>query len=691
MAKTLRLIARAWGRRQEGYVFFPWIDRDEQVRAGSRRAGYYEGPDPENPAFEWPQDREKIIDHMMEHQDHDLYWCPSIFEYPHRREDLAADEHALWADLDEVHPEAIEDYPPTMAWETSPGRYQALWLASTGDFQGASWPGNENQRLTYHLGADRSGWDTTQLLRIPGWANHKIDYRDKGKVVSFGKLLWTDGQMYLPGDFSELPDVQGMQGEGVTDALELEIEGIDRHKALARVRLKLTRRVRDLLSARAAAGDRSDALWEIERSLADAGCSVAEIVAIVRETVWNKYTDRADEMRRLILEASKAISAKPDKTEEGEDLDVERPDPQRFGNLLRNVKRPKFLVDGILTEGACGFIAGEPKCYKSWVGLDLALSVATGANFLDHFRVVNPGPVFYIQEEDPLPTLKERTGKVWAGKGTDKLRVEPSDGFPELLWLPPEANQAFDPDISAYVQHGVIISDEAWQLWLDDQLALGMDGEPYRLLIIDTLMMTAGDVDENKSQQMTQQIYRPLKVLARKHNVALMVIHHMGKSEKHRAGQRMLGGVANHAWSEDSLYLGRTAGGEVKMELESKTAPSATYRVGNLDNRVWEPAITNWRDEDKDKPQLADVKVEGHEVAASPKPRGRKEAVPNLPRTPSMLALKRLGRPATTNDIANDKQVIISRAQIWRQLRKAEDAGLVSRVNKEGTDWWTTV
>ncbi|HKU51829.1 MAG TPA: AAA family ATPase, partial [Nitrospira sp.] len=423
----------------------------------------------------------------------------------------------------------ITDYPPSIAWESSPGRFQALWLAASGDFQGASWPGNENQRLTYHLEADRSGWDTTQLLRFPGLENHKPAYKKDGKFPR-GKILWSDGPQYHPGDFSELPAVNGLAGGNITDALELEIESIDRHKVLARVKLRLTRRIRELLSARAASGDRSDALWEMERGLADAGCSVAEIVAIVRETVWNKYTDRADEMRRLILEASKAIAAKPEAKEDEEPEEIERSAPQRFGALLLNVKRPKFLVEGVWTEGACGFVAGEPKCYKSWIALDFALSVATGASFLGEFRVPNPGPVLYIQEEDPLPTLKTRTAKIWVGKGTDKLKLIATESFPEVEWLPPEKEQEFDPDIHAYVQKGVTLSDEAWQLWLDEVIGDGMDGEPYRLITMDTLMMMAGDVEENKSQAMTTQIFRPLKVLARKHDVALQVVHHMGKS-----------------------------------------------------------------------------------------------------------------------------------------------------------------
>src|SRR5690606_24314384 len=119
-----------------------------------------------------------------------------------------------------------------------------------------------------------------------------------------------------------------------------------------------------------------------------------------------------------------------------------------------------------------------------------------------------------------------------------------------------------------------------------------------RLMIIDTLMMTAGDVEETRSQEMTTKIFKPLKTLARKYNTAILVIHHMGKADRPRAGQRMLGSVANHAWSEDSLYLSRAGASDIRMEIESKTAPGGTFRISNLHNTVWEPEVMPWRQEE---------------------------------------------------------------------------------------------
>jgi hypothetical protein len=591
LTKALRIISRAWGR-QSGYAFFPHIDREEQIRTGERRSGFHESR-----AFKWPQEKAKILEHMAQHIGHDLYWCPNLFEGPDRKSELAMDEHALWADLDEADPRLLSDntdFKPTVAWESSPGRYQGLWLGNpdNGDFQGASWPGNENQRLSYHIGADKSGWDTTQLLRIPGWPNWKPEYR-RGDKPRIGKLLWERGPLYEIDDFKSLPEVRGaLTQDKLGDILEAEIDNIDRSKVIARIKLKLNQTARDLLSARTASGpqgSRGDNLWYLIRCLADAGCTVQEIVAVVRSSVWNKFEGRHDELKRLITEAMKAIDRRdPEIVEAIEEEQAPKPRPQRLAAFLKDVEPPTWLVDGIATEGSVGFIGGAPKSFKSWFALDLAMSVATGSLFLDYFRVIKPGRVLYIQEEDSAITVKSRSKKIWKSKSTDKMVLENG----QVYWLPGSEGD-FDPNIDIYCMEGFTASEGHWQEWLDQTMTeAAEENDPYVLILIDTLMNTAGDVEENKSQQMTTKIYKPMKVLMRKHKCALRFIHHMGKgNEERRGGQRMLGGTANHAWSEDSLYITRQERkpGTVKVEFESKSAPEQTYTISGLDNHLWTP------------------------------------------------------------------------------------------------------
>ena len=692
VSRMLTIVSKAWGN-QTGYCFFPYIDRQAQRESGQRNAGYHEGPnrpraDKRGPSFRWPLDKAEIKTYLESNlkESRDVYWCPSLFEFPARRSDLAMDEHALWADLDEADPREIHDFPPTVAWESSPGRYQALWLAEEGDFQGASWPGNENQRLTYHVGADPSGWDTTQLLRLPGWPNHKPDRVEaNGGKAPNGKLLWSAGQTYSVADFHDLPEVRGAVHSELTEALEAEVDSTDRLRVLAKIKIKLNHTARDLLSAKEVSGDRSGQMWYLMRCLADAGATTTEIVSILRPTVWNKFLGRGDEMKRLLAEASKAVASRSDDVVEELEDESERKKPQRLGDLLRNIKRPVWLVEGVLTEGACGFIAGEPKTWKSWVGYDLALSIATGADFLGHFPVKNPGPVLYIQEEDPPPVLKTRGAKIWASKTIDKFELA-SDGS-GIFWLPPTQDDAFDPDINAYVQQGVTISDDVWMMWLDETLEVGMDigtgaNEPYRLIIIDTLMMTAGDVDENRAQEMTTKIFRPLKVLARKHNVALIVVHHLNKGDNKRMGQRMLGSVANHAWGEDSLYLTHASGsGNVKMEFESKVAPGQAFKISNLDNERWVPTLDPWKKDDEKNYNNANAPRERGARRSTQSDEGSSQGSRREDRKPSPAgeALAQLGGVQITKVIA--EAAGISYQQAYRQL------GRDPKAKKNGNNW----
>lgn len=659
MEKQLEIISQAWGK-QDGYAFFPWIDGEANSRE-ERINGYHEGP-----AFRWPKDKDKILAHLEEHQGDDLYWCPSLFEEPRRQLDVAMDEHCLWADLDEVNPRDIdEEYKPTIAWETSPGHYQALWLIQRGyDIQGASWRGGENHRLTYYLGADPSGWDTTQLLRVPGWTNHKPQYRDAHGRSPKGKLLWYErGRRYLPDHFNDLPDVAAGLGE-IKDILDEQIAGVDRHQVWGRVRLKVNKAVREYMSAREASGDRSDVLWQIERELADAGCSVVEIVALVRPTPWNKFAGRADELRRLTHEASKAIAERPEEISDQLEEEANRPKPTRLGELLKNIPKPVWIVEGIWSRGACGFIAGQPKTYKTWTSLDLAFSVATGKDFLGHFPIINPGPVLYIQEEDGLPILKQRTDKIWPGKQADRMTID-DDG--SIVWESPEKIMPMDEaPIDAYVDQGFVISDPSWQSWLDETLA---EGE-YAMLVMDPFMMMAGDVEENRAQEMTTKVFRPLKQLSRKHNTAIVLVHHMKKGQGDgRGGQMMLGSVANHAWAEDSLYL-KLSRGDVIVERESKHTTSGSFRVSNLRNQQWIPLITDERGEFTEDTTESVV---------------RQAKTPQQKKLRVVKALEEMGPGNYTTQAIAD-QMSISTSGAIKALTRAQQANLVKKVD---TNQWS--
>lgn len=709
MAERLKLISRAWGK-QKGWVFFPWIEGAATSRT-ERIQSYHEGR-----AFKWPDEKDAIVAHLEAHTKDDLYWCPSIFEKKIRRADLAMNEQCLWADLDAVDPTTIEDYPPTIAWETSPDRFQALWLISGGDVMGASWPGNENQRLSYHLGADPSGWDTTQLLRIPGWRNHKPEHRDDESKSPKGHLLWANGRRYLPDEFEDLPKLDGVKSGDIVDALEEEVDRVDRHTVWADVRLKLPKKARELQAARQVEGDRSEKLWWLMRCLADAGISPVEIVAIVRETVWNKFDGRQDELKRLLTEASKAVAQRSEDTKERLEREKVATDYPAIVNLIDAVKdypTPKWLVEGLIADESVGFIAGEPKSFKTWFGLDLALSIATGADFLEHFRVLNPGPVFYLQAEDGPSLIRQRVAKVMPNKTRDKVMLQSIDGQETLVWEPAgevvETPMVAAPDF----EHDelIVLSEPGWQGWLDESLAAGYGPEKigYRMLILDPLMMMAGDVEENRAHEMTNKIYRPLLQLARKHHLAVIVVHHMrkqGEGDKgKRGGQLMLGSVANHAWSQNSLYVTHGQYNTLMLETESKFGQGERYAIKNLKSRsrgkdTWAPEVEA-ADKETEQKQAGkgkgDVKKKPGAKpgdAGEAKGRGR----PRDLNPPSLRALKLLckesARPHSTHEVKDKLAQMTGKAptqtvylQAYQQLKKCWENGQVLRAGQNNKDW----
>ena len=636
--EQLKVLSRIWGNDRDGYCFMPWIDGSARDGA-ARRKNYHEGR-----AFRWPRERGAILEHLKSHETDDLYFAPSLFNGKRRIEEQAEAERALWADLDPVNPRGLGNRRPTIAWESSPGRYQGVWLLSTMR-QGASWAGKENHRLTVEIGADPSGWDTTQLLRVPGRPNFKPDYRNADGSPAPGKLLWLDGPRYTWSDFDDLPEV-GKVGNGADDVDLLDeglISGVDRHAVWARVRLRVSKPVREYMGARTAEGaDRSDILWQIERDLADAGCSLAEIVAVVRHTVWNKYAGRNDELKRLKIEAAKALAEVANGDGEVlEGITEKKPGIQWLTQVVaEGIPRPRWLVREVWAKGACGFISGAPKSYKSWIGLDLAVTIATGTNFLNdssHPMVGGPKPVLMLLEEDDKRLVLSRLAQILEAKDPEafwhgQLSVDASGA---VVWRGPNR----ELPLALHIGHGFIASDEGWQAWLDEMMGEGK----FSFVVIDTLGTTAGDIDTDRANEVMSKMLRPLKILSQKHDCAIGIVHHNKKGDgTARAGQDMLGSVALHAWVENALYVRKkelSTRGETTafVERESKQASDWQFRVKvplmriNPDDTrtLWAPELLpGWGHTDEaTEPQVDDTRASQAASGASRRRGGRPQFV----------------------------------------------------------------
>lgn len=574
-ADQMKVLKRIWKR--EGFVFLPWIPAAQARVKEQRRANWNEGP-----AFKWPADKPKILDHLTEHANDDLYFAPMVFSEPTRRSEFALTGNRLWADLDEVDPRDVDAwYQPTIAWETSPDRYAGVWLVNS-DRTNVTAPGRENHKLTTYLGADPSGWDTTQLLRVPGSANNKPG-KPRG---TRGSLLWADREIHGWSKFDDLPDVAVAHTEEVMD--EQLLSGIDRHAVWGRVKAKVHKGIRKFMAMRDTGDyDRSDVLWQIERELADAGCTLPEIVAIIRPTVWNKYAGRQDEIKRLMTESSKAISQRADSASVYEE-EVEKPALQPFWEVddYLNAPEPEWLVPDMIPKGGCGFVAGIPKSMKSWISLDLAISLATGEHWLEN-PVLTPVNVLYIQEEDPVILVRDRHNTIASSKDPKwSLDAVPLKPYPANLYMS--------------IYSGFDGTELSWQTWLADTIR----DYDIQMVIMDTLATIAPGVDIDSGREVKGELLDPIKDIARDTGAAVLIVHHMTKSAvSDRAGQNMAGSGQIHAWADYGVYVTnkeeRTGTATITFNHETKYTGSNVmkFTVDGLDDKRWSPTMIRGEDQ----------------------------------------------------------------------------------------------
>lgn len=159
-----------------------------------------------------PEQFDRMIDDMnnnIVHGEHDIYFCPQLFKSKRRLADNVLCCPTVWADLDECRPDEVNP-SPTLSWETSPGRFQALWALDDLTLDPIDVE-DISKRLAYayaEQGCDRSGWDLSQLLRVPATKNYKYIDTDSGPVEVV--LLESGVAWYRVDEFAHFPAVAGV-------------------------------------------------------------------------------------------------------------------------------------------------------------------------------------------------------------------------------------------------------------------------------------------------------------------------------------------------------------------------------------------------------------------------------------------------------------------------------------------------
>ncbi len=511
----MKTIFYVWKQQGTGYVSLP-----------RKKDGKWE-----EKSFKWPAQLDQIqkwIKDSVKNQ-MDIYWCPNVLKGNRRVEDNVRSMKVLYADMDEANPGNLPgDLQPSMAWETSPGRYAALWLLD--EKIGATTGLILNKRLTYYINADKSGWDATQVLRIPGTRNYK--YKDSPK----GSLLWYKGNRIFSEEYFEfLPEVTVSDD---VDAMDMEETG-DVDQILYKYADKLLSKTYKLLFTppdHVEEGTRSEKLWELECLLLESGMSVDEAYTLVKQSPWNKFQGRRDEEIRLKREITKALT-------QVEIVDTNPRKLMTYGQLMsKKMDSPKWLIEGWWEAQSHGIIAGEPKTYKSTISTEIAISVSSGRPLFNRYPVDTPGPVVIIQEENSDWLMQDRFNKVANNK---KLLGACSTDGTCLTFASPQ-----DLPIHMFNREGFNLTRQEDRTLIEETL----DEIKPVLLICDPIYLLLGEADENHMKDIREVLGWFIKV-EKHYKTAIMLIHHFNKSgSSPRGGQRMLGSVGWHAWIESAIY-----------------------------------------------------------------------------------------------------------------------------------------
>jgi RecA-family ATPase len=220
----------------------------------------------------------------------------------------------------------------------------------------------------------------------------------------------------------------------------------------------------------------------------------------------------------------------------------------RVGEIASAESAQRWLVDGLWGARSVGVIGGAPKCSKTWLGLDMALSVATGTACLGKYTVPEPGPVLVYLAEDALLVVRERVEGMARHRGLDLAGVEIHVITAPVLRLDR------DPDRTRLLETTKRIRP--------------------RLLLLDPLVRIHG-IDENHAGEVAQ-LLAYFRSLQRQLDLSVLLVHHTRKNAAGgaAAGQGLRGSSDIHAFGDSNLYLRRTKE-HLVLSSEHRAAPAS--------------------------------------------------------------------------------------------------------------------
>lgn len=219
----------------------------------------------------------------------------------------------------------------------------------------------------------------------------------------------------------------------------------------------------------------------------------------------------------------------------------------------------KTIVEGLLVVGLF-FLVGKPKLGKSWLMLQIALAVALGGRALGSIQV-EPAEVLYLALEDGRRRLQSRLRILLR-----ECRNKPSNLHLATSWRTLDAGGSEDLDdwLADHPKTRLVVIDVFKRIRPTERANVGMYGQDYDATI-------------------------PLKDLAEKYDVCIVLVHHTRKSGSDDPLELVSGTNGLNGAADGTLVLRRERGQhDATLFVTGRDIQEAEIALS------WDPAVTLW-------------------------------------------------------------------------------------------------
>lgn len=202
---------------------------------------------------------------------------------------------------------------------------------------------------------------------------------------------------------------------------------------------------------------------------------------------------------------------------------------QKAAELEIQSVEQSWMIKHLWAHAAVGIIGGAPKCCKSWLGLDMAVSVASNTPCLGRFSVQSQGPALIYLAEDALSSVRNRLEALCGHRSLDIKNL----------------------DLHVITASSLRLDQESDRM----SLAATLDKLKPRMLLLDPLVRLH-HLDENSAADISK-LLGFLREMQRTYNTSIVLVHHASKKHRAQPGQALRGSSDLHAFGDSNAYLAR--------------------------------------------------------------------------------------------------------------------------------------